>query len=318
MKFAWKIAAASAVAVLPAVAAIAQESPPPATRVETIPAHRVAVERDVVCRPAVLGERQVPVYETVKVPVVETRRVPVVTDVQEPVYATREVQAYESRQVPVTGPVEVPVYGSRSKPVSLEFTNPFTCCDVSWHLWDRCETVQVGTRTEQGVVGWRTEQVPVTRTETYVAETRTRQVQTGERLETVTVGERDEQRCTGWRAEPYEIRPAVTQRTREQVEVPAESVTVVAAASIDGVAALPGTTRVLTEQEFERAKSAASAATPAADAVPVPSEPPAAPGPPVAPVPAPAPAPAAPAAPLEPAPAPSADYVPPMPHPERK
>jgi hypothetical protein len=259
MNIAWTALSAAATALVPVAVGIAREAQPAPTRVETLPAHETWVERSVVCRPAVLGERQVPVYETVKVPVVETRCVPVFEDVPEPVWATREVQALEERQVPVKGPVEVPVYEARRRPVAIEFTNPFTCCPVSWRLWDRCETVQVGSRTEEGIVDWRTEATPVVRTERYVAETRTRRAQVGERQETVTVGERDETRCVGWRTETYVARPEVTQVVRERVAVPAEAVTVVAAAQAEGVAPLPGTSRVLTEEAFQRALASATA-----------------------------------------------------------
>lgn len=291
MKLAWTALGGFAAALAPALVGIAQDSSAPATRVATIPAHEALVENERVCEPAVMGERQVPIYETVKVPVVETRCVPVLQKVEEPVYATREVQAFEDHQVPVTGPVEVPVYESKKKPVKIEFTNPFTCRPVSWHLWDRCEYVCAGTRTEQGVVGYRTEQTPVTRTETYVSGTRTREVQVGQRSETVTVGTRDEQRCVGFKSEPYVMRPAVTQHVRERVNVPAETVTVVTAPDATGVAPSPGTSRVLTEKEFQDALASASASP----APPSPVSP--APAGPAAP---PAPAPLAPAPPFPP------------------
>ena len=70
MKTAWTILSTAAAAFVPAVVGIAQDTPAPTTRVETIPAHEQWVEKEVVCEPAVMGERQIPAYEKVKVPVV--------------------------------------------------------------------------------------------------------------------------------------------------------------------------------------------------------------------------------------------------------
>jgi hypothetical protein len=192
--------------------------------------------------------------------------------------------------VPEYGTVEVPVYETRRRPVNLEFTNPFNCCPVSLHLWDKCETVCVGTRPETGVVGWKTESTPVTRTETYVSGTQTKQVEVGRRLETVPAGEREERRCVGWRTETFEIAPAVTQRVRETVDVPAETVTVVEGDDASRAILAPGTTRVLTDAEFRRATAAIEpVASPAPEVRPTswtrPEAPMPAPPPPPAPLP---------------------------------
>ncbi len=241
---------------LPLAIALADDQPPPATCVKVIPARSEWVVRDVV-RPAVMAERSVPVLETVQVPIFETRCVPEFREVEDPVYATREVQDFTERRVPEYGPVEVPVTEQRVEPVTLKLPNPFACDDLCLHLWDRCETVVCGTRTETGIVGWRTERVPFTRTETYVSGTRKRQVQVGERTETVKVGERGETRQTGWRKETYEAVPAETEQVRECVALPAESVTVVTSGNPAAAQPLPGTTRVMTEDDYRREIAAA-------------------------------------------------------------
>jgi hypothetical protein len=242
---------AALAAVAPFAFARAEDGPAPVTRVETIPAHRAWVTRDVV-HPPVLGERCVPVFETVKVPIVETRAVPEHREIEEPVLSTRQVTDFTERRVPEYGPVDVPVYEKRERPVMLSLPNPFGCDDLCLHLWDKCEMVPVGARTETAVVGWRTERVPFERTETFVSGTQKRRVVVGERLETVTVGEREERRQTGWRNEPFEIRPARTESIRECVDRPAETVTVVVSGDPSAATPLPGTTRVVTQAELER------------------------------------------------------------------
>ena len=270
MSLSWLAGTTALVSVsLPLALAVGDGEPAPVTRVDRIPAHRTTVERDVV-HPAVTGTRSVPAYETVKVPVLETRCVPVYETRDVPTYATREVKDVEVRGVPVYGPVEVPVYEARRRPVSLAFTNPFTCRPVRWHLWDRCEQVECGRRTEQAVVGWSSESVPVTRTERYVAGTETTRALVAYRSACVAVGEREERRCVGWKTESYEVEPAWTEKVRESSDVPEEAVTVVVEGDADDAEPLDGTVRVLTEAQFRRERDAASppSSEPPAEAAP--------------------------------------------------
>jgi hypothetical protein len=136
--------AAPAMPVVPIVAA----------RVEVIPAHATWVERRVTV-PPVTAERQVPVYETVKVPVHGTL-------------------TYTETQ-----PVAVPQFQRVRDDVSITLWNPFRgfrefdltliprTRDV--HVGDavvaqpvaRAQPVVVGEREEQRITGWRTETVVV-------------------------------------------------------------------------------------------------------------------------------------------------------------
>jgi hypothetical protein len=242
--------AAPAPALAPASAAGAD-----ACRVATLPVRQAWVERQVTI-PARTVEDCLPVFETAKVPVFEERRVPEYRDVQVPITATREVPCFEERSVPRYGPVEVPVYAEVSRPVGFSIWNPFDCDDrcLDIHLWDTCDRVQCGTEIRQGIVGHDTERVQVgTRTETYVSGFETRRELVGERCETVQVGERDEQRQVGWRNETRVIEPARTETVRECVWLPAEPVTVAPSPETAKVAApLPGTTRVISEDEYRR------------------------------------------------------------------
>lgn len=294
--------------VFPAAFALSDENPsnpapaaPASAHVEKIPAHPGRAEREVLV-PAVTATRQVPVYETVSVPVAfETKCVPVYETENVPVYATREVDATEERQVPVYGPVAVPVYETRREPVEIRFTNPFTCCPVRWHLWDRCATVEAGVVTEQAIVGWKTESVPVKRTERYVSGTETTRVLVGYQNQRVDGAAREERRVTGWRTETYEVEPARTEKVVHDGTVPEESVTVVAASDLPNAKPLPGTTRVLSEEQFRRERDDALKA--------LGREPPTGAAPAPGPVPAPAAAPPAPPAPAQ------GDSQPPMPPP---
>jgi len=232
--------------------------PPPAhvaapSRVELIPARKLWVEE--ACEiPAVMQRRSVPVTTLVRVPIVETRRVPLEREIEVPVLATREVPVTAERRVPEYGPVEVPVLESRRVPVDLNIPNPFGCDDWCIHLWDRCEQVESGRQVVQGVTSWRTETIPTgTRTETYVSGYETRKVSEGERLEQVVVGEREEPRVTGWRTETVVVQPARTEARRVCRNLPQERVTVVAAPTTEGAVLAPGTTRVVTEAEFQAA-----------------------------------------------------------------
>lgn len=221
-----------------------------------LPAQQTWVAREEVL-PAASCERQVPVFETVKVPTYEERRVPVHQDVTVPVFSTREVQVYDTLRVPEYGEIEVTVYEARSTPVRVSLPNPFSCeCrPFDLKLWNRCEQVPVGTRHEQGIVGWRTERVVVgTRTETFQSGTETRQAVVGWRTERLQVGEREESRCVGWRTESIPVAPERRRVVRECVATPARLVTVT-----DGdpasTAPLPGTTEVVSEATFAQAQA---------------------------------------------------------------
>ena len=155
-------------ALLPLVPAFAGDGPlPPGAptgagtaspdpgRVALIPAHRAWAERTVEV-PAVTAERQVPVFETVKVPV------------------------YGTLTWPETRPVEVPRFKTKKKAVKIKLWNPFKCFDeFDVKLWDREKCVEDGTETrpqvvqrsqqvvvgerdEVRIVGYRTEKVVVT------------------------------------------------------------------------------------------------------------------------------------------------------------
>ena len=138
--------------------------------------------------------------------------------------------------------------------MKLKIPNLFGCDDLSLKLWDRCKQVEVGTRVETAVVGTRTEQVPAgTRTESYVAGWQKQTVTVGEKVENVAVGTRDESREVGQRTETVVVAPATTRVVRERVDLPAEPVTVVVSGDAKAAAPQPGTTRVLTEDEFRRA-----------------------------------------------------------------
>lgn len=221
-----------------------------------LPAQQTWVQREEVL-PAASCERQVPVFETVKVPTYEERQVPIHQDVEVPVFSTREVEVYDTLLVPEYGEVEVTVYEARSTPVRVSLPNPFSCeCrtfDVK--LWNRCERVPVGTRHEQGIVGWRTDRAVVgTRTETFQSGTETRRTVVGWRTERVQVGEREESRQVGWRAETVALAPERRRVVHDCVAKPARLVTVT-----DGdpatTAPLPGTTEVVDEATFARAQA---------------------------------------------------------------
>ena len=144
----------------------------------------------------------------------------------------------------------------------------------------RCETYQSGARTEQRFARWRAETVQCgtqsecyvsgsetrkefagyvtetvqvgTRTERYQSGTTTERQFAGNKVDVVQTGTREEQRLTGYRTETQVVRAASTRTVEETFTVPACRVTVTGAATTAGVAALPGTTRVLTEAEYQQ------------------------------------------------------------------
>jgi hypothetical protein len=238
---------------VPPQAAEAAKPLPADARVAVVPERRewVEVAEPV---PAVTSETKVPVYEDVVVPVYETRQVPDLRDVDVPTYATHEVPVFEDRQIPVNGPVEAPVYEKRRVPVTVTLWNPLKCFEeFDLELWDRCKEVRVGTEVREGVVGHRTERVQVgTRTESVQTGTETRQVVAGYRTERIQTGERTERRITGWRTEPIVVRPAEMRTVRRYVCVPARAVTLTAAEDPTAFRPLPGTSEVMSEEDYRR------------------------------------------------------------------
>ncbi|MDJ0975661.1 MAG: hypothetical protein QNJ98_14460 [Planctomycetota bacterium] len=237
-----------------AFAAEAPEDPcapePPACRVEVIPASCTWVEREVQV-PAVTRRVCTPVYETVEVPVYERKCTPRFEEVQVPVYAWRDVPVYRTVKKPVYGEKQVPIYREVKTPVTITVWNPFCCECEEIELYERCEKVQVGCETVPAIVGYRDEQVQCgTRKERYVSGHTTRQVRVGNDVEVVQTGVREERRLTGYKTEMVEVRPASTRVVRERVVIPCRRVTVVAETA-ETTAALPGTTEVLTEAEFQ-------------------------------------------------------------------
>lgn len=233
---------------LPVALAAGDDKPAPTTRLDRIPAHAVRVEREVV-RPAA----SVPRPASVEPVAYEARRLPIYETADEPVYETREVDATEERQVPVYGSVEVPVFETRRRPVDVEFKNPFNCRPVRWHLWDRCEQVEVGRMAEPAVVGWRTESVPVKRSERVLLGTLTKRVLVGYREECAPAPGPNG-------AAPPSYVPPRTEKVVESEDIPEEAVTVVETGDVADAKPLPGTARILSEEQFRRERTDAMTA----------------------------------------------------------
>jgi hypothetical protein len=148
---------------------------------------------------------------------------PVTAERQVPVTETVAVPVYAPATVPEVRTVEVPRYERRSEPVRLRLPNPFGCDDLDIKLWDRCKCVQTGTELRQEVVN---------------------------RVETVKAGEVAERRVVGWRTETVVVAPARVETVREWVvTTPERRVTV----GPVGSRPLPGTTEVLTDDQFRAA-----------------------------------------------------------------
>jgi hypothetical protein len=250
-------ALAAVVALAPVIAGAQDEALLPLAadadcRVETIQAYTRQVERIVVDPPRTV-ERCVPTYEDVSVPVYENRQVPLTATVEVPVYETVEVPVYRTERVPVWGEKQVTAYREVRNPVTIEIYNPFTCDDECIELWDTCEEVPCGTRTVRAIVDYEARQVACgTRLERRLNGTRQEERITGYRNERIQVGERTERRLAGHRTEVVVTCPAQTRVVTACEPVPCESVTVVP----DGKTRdqpLAGTSRILTESEYQTA-----------------------------------------------------------------
>jgi len=227
----------------------------------------------------------VPVYACRDVPVMAKRCVPQYENVEVPIYRTRQVPVEATRKVARYEDVEVPCYACRQVPITQDICDPctgetrtVTCgCrsetyesgtrterrlagydDETYVCGHRCETYQDGTQTRQRLAGYTTEEYTCgTRQERYQSGTRTEQVFAGNRREIVQTGVRTEQRCTGYTTEERVLRPATTREVAERVMIPARRVTVATNAPVDQVQPLPGTTEVLSQDEFNREVAAA-------------------------------------------------------------
>ena len=219
-------------------------------RVAAIPAHTHTTERTVT-EPPRREKRRIARYETIQEPVYECKRIPVYGEREVPVYETVEVPVYRTEQVPVWGEKQVTTYKHVRKPVTIELWNPFGCENECVELWDTCEKVPDGTKTVKAVVAHEERTVACgTRLERKQVGTRMEKVLTGYRTEQVKIGERERRICVGHDEEWIVVAPARARTVTETTQVPCERVTVVP----DGTtrdAPLAGTTRVLTQSQYE-------------------------------------------------------------------